>query len=143
MWQTQWIYIPLFCQHSWRILRKFGQLRANSANVVCFRIFWTYTPVYCTPVYSVPTETHVCRSCAFRAVVYVLQRTSFMMGQSGLTGVFWKIQKLQEIHEFPIFRTLLKFTENLPKPQKLRKTYRNNTSSGNFQVFFVIFDSFL
>ena len=35
--------------------RKSGKFRANSANFACFRIFLTYTPVYYTPVCSVPT----------------------------------------------------------------------------------------
>ena len=35
--------------------RKSGQFRTNSANVVSFHNFWTYTPVSSTPVCSVPS----------------------------------------------------------------------------------------
>ena len=66
-----------------------------------------------------------------------------MMGQSGLTVIFWKIYKLRKIYEFRDFSDPAEIYGKFPniygKPQKLRKNYRKHTNSGNFQAFFVTF----
>ena len=49
----------MYYRQMWTILRKPGQLRTNVANVVSCHNFWTYTPVYDTPVRSVPKANYV------------------------------------------------------------------------------------
>ena len=45
---------PFISSRFWQLSRKSGKFRANSAKFTCFRICLTYTPVYYTPVCSVP-----------------------------------------------------------------------------------------